>query len=313
MKILFMAVSTVFCAVFFFAQAAFSWGWAVHTYIDDQFSTKRGLRNGNQVYGGLAPDLFNFRFDAPVYRAYLFDQTHNNFMKVWDAAQSIPGKALAFGFVSHNEVWGVDSTAHHSGITFGVDEGYVIAKAKALKDILDQVPQFAALQLPEPVALEVAHELVERGVDILMKRIDPMIGAKMAAGALPPNPNFPLLMEKAYAGELAAHFGISEDDAVKFITSSERQFRQMMVLYGQSLMQDDSTAILLNAEQLEEVAKIFLAAYGLPPIPEGVDIKPLLQFGIVQGMTICAQDFAGEVFATLNFVDKQLAAHGISY
>jgi hypothetical protein len=152
MKRLFMAVSTVFCAVFFFAQAAISWGWAVHTYIDDQFSTKRGLRNGNQVYGGLAPDLFNFRFDAPVYRAYLFDQTHNNFMKVWDAAQSIPGKALAFGFVSHNEVWGVDSTAHRSGITFGVGEGYVIAKAKALKDILDQVPQFAALQLPEPVA-----------------------------------------------------------------------------------------------------------------------------------------------------------------
>src|SRR5512143_1119519 len=112
MKRLFMAVSTVFCAVFFFAQAAFSWGWAVHTYIDDQFSTKWGLRNGNQVYGGLAPDLFTFRFDAPAYRAYLFDQTHNNFMKVWDAAQSKPEKALAFGFVSHNEVWGVDSTAH---------------------------------------------------------------------------------------------------------------------------------------------------------------------------------------------------------
>lgn len=46
-------------------------------------------------------------------------ETHYDIMKVWEAAQSKPGKALAFGFVSHNEVWGVDSTAHRSGITFG--------------------------------------------------------------------------------------------------------------------------------------------------------------------------------------------------
>ena len=312
MKKLFMVVGTFLCMVFFLAQTAFSWGWAVHTYIDDQFSTKWALRNGNQIYGGLAPDLFNFRFDAPEYRAYLFYQTHNNFMNVWNAAQSTPGRAIAFGFVSHNEVWGVDSTAHRSGITFGVGEGYVIAKAKVLKGILDQVPQFTALQLPEQVVLEVAHELVERGVDILMKGIDPMIGAKMAAAALPPNPNFVPLLEKSYAEGLAAYFGIRDIDARKFITSSERQFRQMMVLYGQTLMKDEATAISLNAEQLEEVAKMFLAAYGLPPLPEGVDIKPLLQFGIQQGMTICAQDFAGEVSATLDLVEQQLVTHGIS-
>lgn len=322
MKKALVAVGTIFCSVFFFTQAAFPWGWAVHTYIDDQYNTKWGLRNGNQVYGGLAPDVFNFRYDVPAYREYLFYQTHNNFMKVWDAAQSIPGKALAFGFVSHNEVWGADFTAHRSGITFGQkgtitghpDEGgYVIAKAYILKGMLEQIPQFNALQLPEPVALDVAHELVERGVDILMKRIDPMIGAKMSAAALPPNPNLPLLMEKAYAGEFAAQFGISDADALRFFASSERQFRQMMVLYGQALMQDDATAILLNAEQLEEIAKQFLAAYGLPPLPGDIDIKPLLQYGIYQAMEICAGDFAPEVFATSAFVDQQLDSHGISH
>lgn len=312
----------LFLSVLLFAPAAFPWGWTVHTYIDEQFATKWQLRNANQVYGGLGPDLFNFRFDAPAYREYMQARTHNDFMPVWNAAQSKPGKALAFGFVSHNEIWGIDSTAHHAGLTFGQvgtipghpdAGGYVVAKAYTLMGILNQIPQFAALQLPEPVVLTVAHELVERGVDLLMKNLDPMIGAKMAAAALPPNPNFPLLMERAYAGDLASHFGISRIDAVKFLTSSERQFRQTMVLYGQVLLQDDATAVALMAEQLEEMAKAFLAAFGLPPLPDNADIKPLLQFGIVQAMALCAPDFATEVAATLEFVEQQLAAHGISY
>lgn len=313
---------TLFFSVFLLSQAAFPWGWAVHTYIDDQFAVKWQIQNENQIYGGLAPDLYNFRFDTPAYRVYMQYQAHNNFMKVWDEAQSTPGKALAFGFVSHNEAWGVDSTAHRAGITFGQigtipghpgEGGYVVAKAYVLKGILEQIPQFSALQLPEPVALTVAHELVERGVDILIKNMDPMIGAKMAVAALPPNPNFPLLMERAYADDMASHFGISHTDAVQFITSSERQFRQTMVLYGQALMQDDTTAVVLMSEQLETMAKLFMAAYGLPPLPEGVDIKPLLQFGIGQAIVMCANDFPAELSATLEFVEQQLGEHGIAY
>ncbi len=78
-------------------------------------------------------------------------------------------------------------------------------------------------------------------------------------------------------------------------------------------MLDDATTIYLNAEQLEEIAKQFLAAYGLPPLPEGVDIKPLMQYGIYEAMLICADDFGPEVFATMNYVDQQLAAHGIEH
>jgi hypothetical protein len=312
----------LFLSILLSASTACPWGWAVHTYIDEQFATKWQLRNANQLYGGLAPDLFNFRFDAPTYQDYLFEQTHYNFLRVWEAARSKPGRALAFGFVSHNEEWGIDSTAHRAGLTFGQvgtipgrpeAGGYVIAKAYELLYVLNQIPQFAALQLPEPAALTVAHELVERGVDLLMKNLDPMIGAKMAAAALPPNPNFPLLMEKAYARDLASTFGISNREAVKFLTSSERQFRQTMVLYGQVLMQDDVTAVMLMSEQLEDMAKAFLAAVGLPPLPDGVDIKPLLQYGIVQAMVLCASTFAVEVAATAEFVDQQLQAHGISY
>ncbi len=315
-----VAISTIFCVIFFSAQAAFSWGWAVHTYIDEQFSIKWQIRNGNQLYGGLTPDVFNYRLDAPLYSTYMAYETHNDFMKVWEAAQSKPGHALAFGFVSHNEVWGVDSTAHRAGIIVGKpgsiighpeEGGYVVAKAYELKGILDQIPGFSNLQLPDAVALQVAHELVEYGVDILMKRIDPMIGAKITAAALPPNPNFPLLLEKAYAEEFAAHFGISYVDALKFFTSSERQFNQLMVLYGQVLMQDDATAVLLISQQLAEIASMFLAANGIT-LPPDTDITPILQFGIMKSIQICELDYAPEVFATSDFVYQQLGAHGVT-
>jgi hypothetical protein len=120
-------------------------------------------------------------------------------------------------------------------------------------------------------------------------------------------------LEKVYAGEFGAQSGLSDAEALQFFAASERQFRRMMVLYGQALMQDDATAIFLNAEQLEELARQFLAAYGLPPLPEGVDIKPLLQYGIYQAMLLCGDDFAYEVFATIALVDQQLAAHGVAY
>ena len=305
-------VGALFLSIFL-AAPAFPWGWTVHTYADEQFATKWRPQNANQVYGGLAPDLFNFRFDAPAFREYMQSRTHNDFMQVWNAARSQPAKALAFGFVSHNELWGIDSTAHRAGITFGQQQGYVIAKAYTLMAILNQIPEFDALNLPEPVVLTVAHELVERGVDLLMKKLDPMIGLKMAAAALPPNPNFPLLMERAYAEDLASHFGVRRIEAVKFLVSSERQFRQAMVLYGNVLMQDNTTAIALMAEQLEEMAIAFLAAVCLPPLAEDVDIKPLLRFGIEYAMYLCAGDFEPEVKATVDYVEQQLRAHGISY
>ncbi len=318
MKRVCLTTCAVVLSALFFSSTAFSWGWAVHTYIDEQFNTKWQIRNANQLYGGLAPDIFNYQFDVPA--LYMQNETHNDFMRIWNIAQSKPGKALAFGFVSHNEVWGVDSTAHRAGLTFGQPGtipghpeagGYVVAKAYILKGILEQVPEFSALQLPDAAALQVAHELVEYGVDLLMKNIDPVIGAKISAAALPPNPNFPLLMDRAYAKEFAAHFGISDADALRFFASSERQFRRFMVLYGHVLMQDNATAVLLSSEQLAELATAFLAANGIT-LPPGADITPLLQFGISQSMIICAPDFGQEVSATSGFVAQQLAAHGIT-
>ena len=121
-------VSTIVLSVLFMCQTAFPWGSAVHTYINDQFATKWKIRNANQLYGGMGPDVFNYRFDQPEYMQFMYSKTHGEFMDVWNIAKSIPEKALAFGFVSHNDAWGADSAAHRSCLTWGHPDGYTIAK-----------------------------------------------------------------------------------------------------------------------------------------------------------------------------------------
>lgn len=187
-------------SIVLFPTAAFSWGSAVHAYMGDQLGAQGGLLNKNEVYGSMAPDLFNFQLDKPEYRGFLYSQTHNNFQKVLDEAKSQPAMALALGFLSHNGVWGADYTAHDSGITFGQDRGYIIAKAEILLTILKEIQAYQALNISDDLGMEVAHQLVENAVDILMKGLDSKIGEKIIAAALPPNPNRPHLLVKAYVG-----------------------------------------------------------------------------------------------------------------
>jgi hypothetical protein len=312
MKKKYIILWATFFALVFLPSIAFPWGSATHAYIDDNLGKKWGLKNMDEIYGGMAPDIFNFMFDKPVYMSYLSYQTHNESVKLWEKARSFRGKALAYGFVSHNDVWGADSTAHHSGITYGQNEGYIIAKAEILKGILESVPEYQALELTDSVALEVSHNLVESGVDILMKRIDTMIGQKMISSALLRNPEFPLLLVKAYAKDFSEYFGIRYLEAVNIITSSEREFRKTTILYGQAFMQDEVTAIHLISEQMAELSEAFLAAYGVI-LPPGTDLRPLIKFAIEQSMEICVGDFDEEIAATINFVDEQLISHGISY
>ena len=308
-----MAYSALIAALILLPTAAFGWGWGVHAFVDDHFNTKWALRNGNQLYGGFSPDLFNYRFDAVAVRDYLQTQTHTNFMEVWDEARSVPGKAAAFGFVSHNELWGVDSTAHIMALTPGFTEGYVIAKARVLKGILQPILEGSGLFLPDPVLMQISHEFVEYGVDILLKNyVDTQIGAKMMAAAAPPNPNIPLVLEKAYVDELMGQFGMSRASAQQFIRTSEEQFRQAMAFYGYALMQENPITIELLSQRLAEIAEAFLAAYGIS-LPPGVEIAPLAQAGISLATMICAPDFGPEVFATREYVEQQLIAHGISY
>jgi hypothetical protein len=307
-----LAVGFTFLVVGLFSSEAFSWGFATHAYIDDHLGKTKKNQNVDEIYGSVAPDTFNYLFTNPDYLGFLADQTHVEATKLWNVSNQGLGKSLAYGFVSHNDVWGADSTAHHQGLTFGQAEGYVIAKATLLAGILKQVPEYAALNLPDEVTLEISHELVEDGIDLLVKGMDPSIGQKLSSSALSRTSNFPVLLVKAYARDFSQFAGISYQNASKLIIAAEKEFRQRIVFYGQALMQDDETAIRLISEGTAEVAASFLQANGFA-LPPDVDIVPLIEFAIGESIDLCAGDFASEIAATINFVNQNLGANGISY
>jgi hypothetical protein len=89
---------------FLIAPEASPWGSAIHAYIDDHLGKSGPVRNVNEMYGGAAPDVFNYMFEQKAWMDFLYAKTHNNFMKVWKAAHLQMGQAAAFGFVSHNDV-----------------------------------------------------------------------------------------------------------------------------------------------------------------------------------------------------------------
>ncbi len=310
MRKLVVMVSVAVMSVFIFSQAAFPWGSAVHTYIDDHVGSTKAKINIREMFGGTGPDIFNYRYDQSAMMRYMYGKTHTEFMRVWREAESMQQRALAFGYVSHNDVWGADVTAHHNGITYGQGMGYAIAKADILKNILIQAPEFAIM--PDAVVQDIAHTLVETGIDVLMKHVDPQIGAKMIAAAMKPHPQFTELMVEVYARDLSRAFKISRKEAAEFIIASDKQFSQIEVMYGQALMQDDATAVRLLAEQLATAAVAYLASNGIV-LPPGTDLSLLAQFGIAAAMQICAPDFFPEVAATISLVDQQLDAHNVEY
>lgn len=300
------------------ASQAWAWGSATHTYIDDRLNRQGlGQKNLGEMYGGVAPDLFNYLF-AP-YQPYLYGQTHDNFLKVWEAAgpgRSSVNRALAYGFVSHNDLWGADVTAHHNGLTFGQGQGYVIAKAKAMKPILiETLFTSLGIWLPDAVALDLSHNFVEYGVDVLVKNLDAQVGAKMAGAALKRNPTFPALLVQAYGDDVAAVLGLSNKEAAQLILAVEQSFRKIKIYEGQALMQDDAAAITLLAEEYADFAQAYLAAFGvtLPPGVGREQIVVLAENLIGLAMAMCQGDFAQELTATIAFVNEQLDTHGIAY
>jgi hypothetical protein len=218
-------------------------------------------------------------------------------------------KSLAYGFVGHNDAWGADFTAHHLCQTCGTGEGYAISKARELLAIAPLPPE---LGIPEDVAIEIFHEIVENAVDILVsKKTDPLIGKKIAASAILRSPKFPLLLVKLMQN-FSSYAGINYRN-IQLITTAEKEFRKAMILYGQVLMQDEATAIQLISEQTTDIAASFLALYGIQLPISKEEIFQMVVGYTTLAIWICENDYQHEIAATTHFVDHQLRSHGISY
>ena len=298
-----MVLGMVSLMLVFFSSDGFPWGFATHAYINDHLGKRRDLCNASEIYGGMAPDVFNYLFDYPEYMTFLTEETHANFMKIWDSARWGLQKPLAYGFVSHSVA---DLTAHG-------EASYAIVKAV---ELLDYVPTGFRGAVGDELLTQMLHIIVENAVDILIVRDDLLIGRKITSAAILRSHQLPRLLVKAYASDLAAASGISPLEASKFIVSAEKEFRKSIIFYGQILMQDETTAIRLISEQTADAAVAYLGLYKIDISGLFQDEEDLIQLIIALTDVVisnCAYDYQGKINTTIDYVDGWLEDENVSY
>ncbi len=298
-----LIVLTFTISVLFIPTAAFSWGQATHAYFAKELSN--GVLDSGEIYGATAPDIFNLMFDSPYYD-YLVQQTHHQSLKVKMRARRMKLDSFAFGFISHNESWGADYTAHIKGLT--TRKGYVITKRDLLAPKLrpqlqvilnDAGVQYASL-IAGPLADGLAHPLIEAAVDLLIKRNeDPLIGVEIRDSAESRPAAVPDLLVAAYAGGLSHSMKISPEDASGIIREAESVFRQIMIRYGEILTEDEPVAMSDLAEQ----GAALIESYVESIVGTNVDIPSDV---LVEFLGLAVQqvedDYQTEIEATLAYL-----------
>jgi len=297
---------------------AFSWGSGTHAFGAGHIGRALPWMNYNEIYGIMAPDLFNYSFELannpPLYQ-YLRAHTHGfpgdeSFLDVWRKAKYRGfQKNLAYGYVAHNDVWGMDYTAHWKARSIATPPdfpaefppGYVIIKAYQLNEILkENIPQYAALNLPDGLAIEVCHNLVEAAGDILIAREDKLIGKKILSASLLRSPDFPNLLVRAIG-----------QDYKDLILTVEKEFRKIATMLGGVLLLGEEEAIQASSEQMAELGSEFLKLYDYDLDP--ALLRPLAEAGIRQAIVLCESDYINEIEATIRFVKKNLWLNDIHY
>ncbi|MGQ9801329.1 MAG: hypothetical protein ACUVRL_06675 [Candidatus Saccharicenans sp.] len=264
------------------------------------------------MYGAMAPDAFNYMFTPPgiLYRDFLYDQTHHYFLKIQYAVKYGWEKACSYGFISHNDTWGADSTAHHASLTLEPNEGYVITKAKMLDEYLKSVSTayYNLLKDYPDVALEICHNIIEAAGDIVLVRYDRSLGAKIMQIAIRPKPNMQNLMVRAYAQGLTdfsqgTAAPLTHAEAEQLIRNEENNFRTSCIAYGYLLQQDEATILDNVISEFKNLASVYLTAYGLP-VPDDITLTALLQGSLQAAIVLIENDYLPEIMATINMVKK---------
>jgi hypothetical protein len=311
-----ISVAIIFIAVITVGHAS-AWGSATHAYIDDHLGKKGPIRNLNEIYGGMAADAFAYLFSNLFWLDYLYVETHyENNCLVWEKADTILEKAVAFGFVSHNGTTGADATAHGS-YDYDDPNGWVIGKAVEMANVSAIYQVLKDFQLADDVTIawagyELCHNFIESAVDLLVAQHDRSLGGKISTAALLRTDEFPNLLVEAYAKGFKNRFNLDRHTAVTVIRSAENEFRKNMVSYGFALAQEPAVAQELIAGQLAELAPAFLSAYGVTLSPD-TDLYELSKFFLNVAIEKCKDEYLTAVKNTIQFVSGNLAEIGILY
>lgn len=295
------SVGAIFVFLFCFTVRAFPWGSATHAYIIDQFMRKAGPPR--LMYGAMAPDVFNYFFENITLRDQLYAMTHFDFMKLWNASKGPSDRPSAYGFVSHNNEWGADSTAHLKSLTFMPNEGFVITKAKILWDLIK-----SAFPFSDELGVSVCHDVIEAAVDLQIKTLDPNIGNRLVDSARSSDKKLLELLNKAYLADVTMLVG-SEALAQYLIAQNETGFRYAVLQLGNALK-------LKSPNDLNAIAAIFAA---LGQQAYGIEVPPAVVAAVLElAMWVCTDPLFGpdcftEIYATIDYVRLNLNAHGIFY
>jgi len=293
------SVGAIIVFLLCFTVRAFPWGSATHAYVIDQLMRKAGPPR--LMYGAMAPDVFNYFFQDLTLRDQLYAMTHFDFMKLWNASKGPSDRPSAYGFVSHNNEWGADSTAHLKSLTFLSTEGFVITKAKILWDLIK-----ADFPFNDELGVSICHDVIEAAIDLLIKKLDPNIGNRLVDSARSADKKMLELLNKAYLGDMTLLVG-SEDLAKYLIAQNEIGFRYAVLQLGNALKQK-------SPNDLNAIAAIFAAlgqqAYQID-VPPAV-VAMVLELAMwVSTDPLFGPDCFTEIYATIDYVRMNLNAHGV--
>ncbi|MCX8159369.1 MAG: hypothetical protein N3G18_00370 [Candidatus Saccharicenans sp.] len=308
----------------FLVTSGFSWGSATHAFIAKKTGRYYLTLDFQELYGSLAPDLFNYNFDLyadPVLRVFTHGTPNNEgFMSIWEKATYRNfQKALAYGFIAHNDVWGADFTAHHQAQTITppadfplvpgeIEPGYVIIKALALNSDPTMNSYFESLGLfnanPEQfrLRLELCHNLVESAGDLIIKKVDARVGEDIIAAAV--------LRDRSFQNLLISALDNPEYNSA--IRENEALFRRFMIQYGAILILPELRALKGLAESLAQSGVVFLKKVAGVEIPLD-QATEFAEYGLKKSIQLCAPDYVNEIRKTIEKVRLEMRSRNIRY
>ncbi len=302
MKKLGLRLLAVLLAVAFCSSLALAWAPGTHAYIASKVNVRPEWAN-NQIYAATSADVDEFFTAYTDYNDVIFPATHYQSMVMWKAAKGPVEKSLALGFVSHNEAWGADHTAHISSFTFGKDKGYVIVKSQQLctrlLSELDALGMGAYAGLIDPMK---CHFVLEYGIDLLMANRHPGLGLKLYTAATNRDQAIDGLLMKAYPSPLGPMFG-----------GAEPQWQAITLQYSQVLMLPADQRVDAMAQFLTQLA---MAMGVLPSVTDPGQVAALtglIKLALVDSMDLCKRDFNFEIEATRLMVGYNLWVKKVRY
>jgi len=290
MKKIIISGLAVGLALLFINMTAYPWNYATHAYIAGKIGKVLPLANFNEMYGLMAPDIFNFEFslmDDYVLRGYThgippdaqgyypYQAADYHFMNVWYSANWGLKKSAAYGFVAHNDAWGADFVAHWRILPStnpAPPESILFPLPAVIPDgYPDPIPQppgyiiWLAAVLDAGIAQSGTWEQMGLGKDY-GTRLMFCHNIIEYAGDLVLKRHDPLIGQKVilacalrtpeFARLLKNGFDHLYDPRV---VAGEPAYRKYLIQYGLLLLMPEQTAINMLAEQLAGLAIDYLA------------------------------------------------------